>query len=99
MVNLDFFNCALSQEDLQYVILLGEGTFHQIHGGVASDAAPSNHPWEEFHQEYENIRGRPYQRVLKKHYYMGRLQTVSFQPMESSVKFGAKFWQKNLGTP
>src|SRR5947209_1908246 len=33
LVNLDFFQRALSRPDLEYVLLLGEGTFHQVHGG------------------------------------------------------------------
>jgi glycosyltransferase involved in cell wall biosynthesis len=36
-LNLDTFRRAVELPDAQVVILLGEGTFHQIHGGVATN--------------------------------------------------------------
>lgn len=61
LVNLDIFCRALDLPDAQLVILLGEGTFHQAHGGAASGTpAPKFHrtaaPW---FKQYENLRGRP----------------------------------------
>jgi hypothetical protein len=44
----------------EVILLLGEGTFHQVHGGVATNASVS--PWEEFHAEYVRIRGKAYTR-------------------------------------
>jgi len=61
LVNLDTFCRALELPDAQLVILIGEGTFHQIHGGVASGTPPTK-----FHQtaavwfkQYEALRGHP----------------------------------------
>jgi hypothetical protein len=61
LVNLDTFCRALEMPEAQLVILLGEGTFHQAHGGIASGTpAPQFHrfadPW---YKEYEALRGRP----------------------------------------
>jgi cephalosporin hydroxylase len=63
-VNLDTFARALELPDAQLVVLLGEGTFHQLHGGVATNLAPeqvlqSQTTWA---QQYEAIRGRPYRK-------------------------------------
>jgi len=36
-VNLDFFRRAVLREGSELVVLLGEGTFHQLHGGIATN--------------------------------------------------------------
>ena len=38
-LNLDFFTRSLQHHGSAITVLLGEGSFHQIHGGVASNAA------------------------------------------------------------
>jgi Glycosyl transferase family 2 len=59
LVNLDIWRRALELPGIEQVILLGEGTFHQLHGGIATNARPrdlvdSNRRWRE---QYEAIRG------------------------------------------
>lgn len=39
------------------ILLLGEGTFHQIHGGVATNVPIEKHPGEYFYQEYVVLTG------------------------------------------
>lgn len=73
LVNLDFYKRACEHDDVELVMLLGEGTFHQIHGGVATNAKPDEHPWERFHEEYKGIRGAQYQAPDKKPFYFGKL--------------------------
>jgi len=62
LVNLDIYERALEHPDCQRVLLLGEGTFHQMHGGVATNRHPEQMPgsWAKWHAQYEQIRGRPY---------------------------------------
>lgn len=55
LVNLDFYKRAVSL-DRALVMLLGEGTFHQFHGGVATNVPMSQHPGKLFHEEYMQIR-------------------------------------------
>jgi glycosyltransferase involved in cell wall biosynthesis len=57
-VNLDLFERALRLPDVQPVLLLGEATFHQVHGGVATNAP--NPPFDEFAREYQRIRGHEF---------------------------------------
>lgn len=64
LVNLDLMN-RLNQSALQPVLLLGEGTFHQFHGGVATNVAPSVRPMQQFKQEYLHIRGNEFAPVVR----------------------------------
>jgi cephalosporin hydroxylase len=62
LVNLDTFRRAVELRDTRLVLLLGEATFHQIHGGVATnlaveDLAEGTRIWSD---QYESIRGNPY---------------------------------------
>lgn len=42
------------------VMLLGEGTFHQFHGGVASNAPRTGRPVQSMAAEYARLRGRDF---------------------------------------
>jgi hypothetical protein len=62
LLNLDLFRRAMQLPGARLVRLLGEATFHQFHGGTATNAAPP-----ELHQhllrwseQYTQIRGGPY---------------------------------------
>ena len=59
MVNLDTWTRALSLPDARPIVLLGESTFHQFHGGVATNGSLAT--IDEFYQEYRTIRGREYE--------------------------------------
>ncbi|WP_376695248.1 glycosyltransferase family 2 protein [Wenzhouxiangella sp. EGI_FJ10305] len=61
MVNHDFRNRLMMTPRIQPLMLLGEGVFHQFHGGVATNVPKERHPLREFRIEYERIHGRPYE--------------------------------------
>jgi hypothetical protein len=63
LVNLDTFDRALALPDAQLVILLGEGTFHQLHGGIATNGSPEQQSenWQQWAGQYTQIRHRAYQ--------------------------------------
>jgi hypothetical protein len=63
LVNLDVFDRALALPDAQLVILLGEGTFHQLHGGIATNSPAEQQPenWQKWAGRYAQIRQRAYQ--------------------------------------
>jgi len=81
---LDFFKRALASDGLDYVMLLGEGTFHQIHGG-ASTNAPSS-AWEAFHDEYVAVRGEPYSRPDRAPLYFGSMPAQCLPFLRLSVE-------------
>jgi glycosyltransferase involved in cell wall biosynthesis len=61
-INLDTLGRAMELPDSELVVLLGEATFHQLHGGIATnqsyrDLAQSLSKWEE---QYQAIRQRPW---------------------------------------
>src|ERR1700722_17915406 len=61
-VNPDTLARAMELPDSELVVLLGEATFHQLHGGIATnqgfrDLAQSLSKWEE---QYRAIRQRPW---------------------------------------
>jgi glycosyltransferase involved in cell wall biosynthesis len=69
LVNLDAFGRALDLPEAKLVILLGEATFHQLHGGTNTNSPldVQRRNWARWSNEYANIRGRPYQPVQPKH--------------------------------
>ncbi|MEO8460648.1 MAG: glycosyltransferase [Dokdonella sp.] len=62
LVNLDVYRRALELPDAELVVLLGEGTFHQMHGGTATNSEIDG--FEETVQawvkQYEAIHGKPW---------------------------------------
>lgn len=57
LVNLDVFGTLINLAEVQPVLLAGEATFHQFHGGVATNVPKDAHPWKEYEAEYQRIRG------------------------------------------
>ena len=59
-VNLDTYRRALELPNTELVVLLGEGSFHQIHGGIATNSDNDLFPeaLRSWAQQYETIRGR-----------------------------------------
>ena len=58
LANLDTWLRAVADPQRAPILLEGEATFHQIHGGVATNAPRSR--WEEFHDEYRQLRGKDF---------------------------------------
>ncbi|WP_158806738.1 glycosyltransferase family A protein [Beijerinckia sp. L45] len=84
LANLDTFARAVQLPRSLVVTLLGEGTFHQVHGGVATNAIKSiNHL---FFQEYEQLRGTPYAGPSYQSLYLGNVPT----PVLASVATSAQ---------
>lgn len=71
LTNLDFFNRLNESNDMNPVMLLGEGTFHQFHGGTATNVPIKDHPWKKMEEEYNLIAGKPYYPYHRKPVYFG----------------------------
>lgn len=61
MVNQDFRNRLMAVPGIEPLMILGEGVFHQFHGGVATNVPMERHPLQEFRAEYQRIRGEPFE--------------------------------------
>ena len=85
LVNLDFFSRAMAMSSLTPVMLLGEATFHQIHGGVAANAPMAEHPWARFEAEYQAIRGQPFRPSERAPMYFGTLPDATRTLLRNSL--------------
>jgi glycosyltransferase involved in cell wall biosynthesis len=71
LVNLDTWARACAHPTNQVVLLLGEATFHQVHGGIATNSTVPM--WPTFHREYVAIRGHDYVRPTGQPLIFGRM--------------------------
>lgn len=86
LANMDAYIRACHLPNAQPVMLLGEATFHQIHGGIASNAPPGKHPWEQFHKEYIAIRGAPLETPRYEPICIGRVTQSAMKFIEPSIR-------------
>lgn len=83
LANLDIWQRLCADPHAQAMLLLGEATFHQFHGGVATNALDS--PWQEFHDEYVSVRGHAFPRVTRELLLVGRFNPASWPSIRTSV--------------
>jgi hypothetical protein len=86
LTNLDFFNRLNESKEMQPVMLIGEATFHQFHGGTATNVPLDNHPWKKMEEEYTLIRGKPYSPHRKKPVYFGSVHPKCYHLFGHSEK-------------
>jgi len=62
LVNLDFWRRGCERPDIDLVMLVGEATFHQIHGGTMTNRPAPDVPAQmaRYREQYQAIRGVPY---------------------------------------
>jgi SAM-dependent methyltransferase len=67
LVNLDFYRRASELEGSTLITLLGEATFHQIHGGTMANRPVEKIPEEmaRYCEQYQRIHGRAFQRCTR----------------------------------
>lgn len=81
-VNHDLLRRACELDDTQLVVLLGEGTFHQIHGG----ASTSRHVTRaEVDADYERITGVPFTPPAVDPLYVGSVPDPTLPHLEYSI--------------
>jgi glycosyltransferase involved in cell wall biosynthesis len=84
LTNLDLWRRLVADPSAEVIMLLGEGTFHQIHGGVATNARTSR--WAEFHEEFVSIRGIEYARPVRQPVFFGSFNSESAKHLAVSVE-------------
>lgn len=70
-VNLDTWRRACELDGVRPTLLLGEATFHQLHGGVATNS--TQQATLEMRDRYEQIRGRAWSRPTPVLHFWGAL--------------------------
>lgn len=86
LANLDFYKRACESPGVQLVTLLGEGTFHQFHGGAATNARPEVHPGERFREEYLRLRGAAYRKPNVQSLYLGMIPAQATPFLQASMR-------------
>lgn len=82
LLNLDFFIRALERSQSPYVMLLGEGTFHQLHGGASTGApAPEVDRFQRWAEQYRAIRGKEWRHPEREALYLGRFTPAALKFM------------------
>jgi len=76
-MNIDIFQRAASHEDTTLVLLVGEGVFHQMHGGTTTNVLPDDRDAnvEGYLQQYVEIHGRELVQTKSGFHYFGHLPT------------------------
>jgi hypothetical protein len=92
LVNLDFYREACLHLD-PLVVLLGEGTFHQFHGGVATNVPWEHHPKDAFNIEYTAVRGEAFGILEKDATYLGGIPPQALGFLQVSVTKALEWWK------
>jgi cephalosporin hydroxylase len=75
-VNLDFFERMANSPGTNVVTILGEGSFHQVHGGTTTNVgavAERSGLIDSYHDSYAELRGRRFVTPNKEIHYVGTL--------------------------
>jgi hypothetical protein len=95
LVNLDFYKRACEAPAVTHIVLHGEGTFHQYHGGVTT-GGEAREVRDKFIQaskdQYRRIRGHDYSSPRTDPVYLGALaqQVQKFIYLSSEKKLESR---------
>lgn len=86
--NLDFYKRVCELPGTELVLLAGEGTFHQFHGGVTTGQKKEirDKTMQDHFDQYKSIRGEYYRAPIKKALIFGSIPVNALRYMEHSVK-------------
>jgi glycosyltransferase involved in cell wall biosynthesis len=92
LVNCDFFRRACEARETELVMLLGEGSFHQLHGGASTNVTGEERERRmlSYAHEYEALRGKPFESPEKDAIYLGSLPPAGFDVLEYSIRQAAE---------
>jgi len=95
-INLDIFNRAVEAPGITAAQLVGEGCFHQLHGGTTTNVSPDERDASlaSYRKQFEEIRGHADVITTKIFMYMGRIPNDAakihkYNNKENSIKPGS----------
>lgn len=96
-VNLDFYKRVCEFPGTTLVTLLGEGSFHQIHGGASTNARPAAAIHAVMADEYLAVRGETFVPPQRESLFLGSLprQAIPFL-IDSAASLGESRPRKTL---
>jgi glycosyltransferase involved in cell wall biosynthesis len=83
LVNHDLYRRACALDGVELIVLLGEGTFHQFHGGAATSRRYS---WDEMQGEYQAVTGVAHRPPGNPALYVGRARPAVLPFIERSAR-------------
>lgn len=89
LVNLDLYKRACEFPGAEHVVLLGEGTFHQFHGGVTTGGEAREKRaalMRDIKAQYEQIRGEPYQSPETSPVFLGEMPRQVLRFVQASAE-------------
>ena len=102
-VNLDFFERMVGSPGVTLVTMLGEASFHQVHGGTTTNVAEPEELVKSYEDQYEELRGRRFYVPLQQAHYVGSLSPAArrFRPrrMNSFQRFKDAYMKATANRP
>jgi hypothetical protein len=89
LVNLDFYYQLCEHPKTDLIILLSEGSFHQIHGGVATNNANDaifDESLKRWIEQYKTIRGKNFKPSVRRPVYWGDVVPEVVPFLNHSIK-------------
>ena len=95
-VNLDFFERMVGTPGVTLVTMLGEGSFHQVHGGTTTNAADPDELISSYDDQYEELRGRRFQVPPQRAHYVGTLTPAARRTKPRRMNSFQRFREAHL---
>jgi cephalosporin hydroxylase/GT2 family glycosyltransferase len=92
--NLDLFERLALSPGMNAASILGEGTFHQFHGGTTTNVADEVQRRErvvQYREHFENLRGRPLLGLDRPVHYIGAMATKAARRTRSRRELTLRF--------
>lgn len=86
LVNHDLYRRACALRGMRLIEVIGEGTFHQYHGGAATSRRLG---WAEMHDQYRTIRATRYRPPDASPLYVGHVHPAVVPHIEESARIAA----------
>jgi hypothetical protein len=102
-VNLDLYRRACDDPRSELIVLPGEGSFHQYHGGVTTNVSKASEErkkiMRDLNRQYEELRGGKYEAPQKTALYFGKIPPEAQRFVQHSAEraMSAKKSTKNSG--
>ena len=94
LVNHDLYRRACELDGIELVTLLGEGTFHQFHGGAATSGGDD---FEQLQAEYVGLRGRRYEAPTNPSWFVGPVPVAAQPELARSVTLAEQYRRRHPG--
>jgi cephalosporin hydroxylase len=101
--NLELFERLGASPGVTVVSILGEGSFHQVHGGTTTNAGERDQRRStlvSYAEHYRELRGRTHRGPPKTVHYVGALESLSARRTRSRRLTASRFTDKHaVGSP